>query len=250
MLNKIAVDTHTHTVLSGHAWSTLTENANAAASLGMHGICLTEHGPRIPGGAVDYAPAAQMMLPTLISGVTIFRGVEANIVDFAGNIDIEMRFINRTEFALASIHDIVLKPGTPEENTAALVGVLSHPYIDMVGHIDDAKTPNLYEEVILAAKDLGKLIEINNNSLLVRRGSEPNIRQIARLCKKHQARVCVSSDAHFWTMIGNVSPSLMLIDDIGFPDELVVNRSADSFHAYLAERADRLRRTGSIRKKR
>ena len=41
----IEVDTHTHTVLSGHAWSTLNENCIAASSRGLKGLCLTEHGP-------------------------------------------------------------------------------------------------------------------------------------------------------------------------------------------------------------
>ena len=42
------IDTHTHTVVSGHAWSTLTENVNSARQKGLKGICLTEHGPDMP----------------------------------------------------------------------------------------------------------------------------------------------------------------------------------------------------------
>ena len=34
---KLEVDTHTHTVLSGHAHSTLMENAAAAAKMGLKG---------------------------------------------------------------------------------------------------------------------------------------------------------------------------------------------------------------------
>ena len=38
---KVAVDTHTHTILSGHAFSTLSENVAAAKARGLYGICLT-----------------------------------------------------------------------------------------------------------------------------------------------------------------------------------------------------------------
>lgn len=249
MLSQIAVDTHTHTVLSGHAWSTLQENAAAGAKRGLYGLCLTEHGPAIPGGCVDYVPAAQVMLPEFVEGVRIFKGTEANLVDFEGNIDIPMRFMNRTEFAVASMHDIVMTPGAMRQNTDAIMAALHHPFIDMPGHIDDAKTPYEFEAVILEAKKLGKLIEINNNSLLVRRGSDANIRVIADLCRRHDVRVCVSSDAHFSTMIGAVSPALALLADVGFPDELVVNRDAETFGNYLAERTSRLKTSGSMRMK-
>lgn len=249
MLDRIAIDTHTHTVLSGHAWSTLTENAAAAKSLGLYGICLTEHGPAIPGGCVDYVPAAQLMLPDFVDGVRVYRGTEANIIDFVGTIDIDMRFMNRTEFAVASNHDLVGVPGTVAQNTDAAIGSLHHPFIDMVGHIDDAKVPVDFEPVVVAAGKLGKIIEINNNSLAIRRGSQANIRTIAGLCKRHGVRVSVSSDAHFCSMIGNVKPALDLLAEAGFPDELVVNRDVASFEAYLAERTERLRTSGSMRMK-
>ena len=38
---QIAVDAHTHTVMSGHAWSTITENCRAAAEKGLSAICMT-----------------------------------------------------------------------------------------------------------------------------------------------------------------------------------------------------------------
>ncbi len=249
MLDHIAIDTHTHTILSGHAWSTLTENAKAAADRGLTGLCLTEHGPRIPGGAVDYLPAAQKMLPRRLFEIDIYQGTETNIVDFNGAIDIPMRFLDRTDFAIASLHDIVIKPGNSQQNTAGLIGALNHPFIDMLGHIDDAKVPCDFEAIILEAKKLGKIIEINNNSLLVRRGSEPNIIALAKLCMQHSVRICVSSDAHFWTMIGDVEPALKVLRYVGFPEELVANRSKEAFEQYLRDRKVRLENCGFSRNK-
>ena len=249
MLERIEVDTHTHTVLSGHAWSTLAENAAAAAALGMKAICLTEHGPAIEGGAIQYVPSAQIMLPHTINGVIVYKGTEANIVDFDGNIDIAMRFMNRTEFAIASIHDMVMVPGSVAQNTSAIIGALHHPFVDIPGHIDDVKVPSDFEPIVIEAGKLGKLIEINNNSLLVRRGSDVNIRKIAGLCMRYGVRVAVASDAHFMTMVGNVQPALKLLAEENFPDELIVNRTADSFGAYLAERNQRIKSSGSMRMK-
>lgn len=240
MLQRIMVDTHTHTVLSGHAWSTLRENAVAAAKRGMAGMCLTEHGFELPGAGPFFLTPAQKMLPTEIEGVRVYYGVEANIMDMTGRVDIEDRMLFGSDWNIASMHEICMRPGNPEENTAAFKAALAHPAVDMLGHIDDGKTPNILEEVVLEAGRLRKIIEINNNSLRVRKGSVERIEEIAGLCKRHGVRVSVSSDAHFDTMIGAVEPALELLGRLDFPDELVINRSREAFEEYLAERAARL----------
>ena len=40
------VDTHLHTVASGHAYGTVTEMAKAASLKGLEMIALTDHGDR------------------------------------------------------------------------------------------------------------------------------------------------------------------------------------------------------------
>lgn len=240
MLKTIQVDTHTHTVLSGHAWSTLRENARAAAQRNLAGLCVTEHGYAMPGSGPFFLPSTQNMLPEYIEGVRIYYGVEANIVDLQGGLDIGTKVLFDSEFTIASMHDLCVEPGSPRENTKAYVAALAHPCVDMLGHIDDRKTPSDFEAVVAEAARLGKLIEINNNSLLIRKGSPERVEEIARLCARHGARVSVSSDAHFDEMVGSVAPALELLGRVDFPDELVVNRSADSFKEYMGERAARV----------
>ena len=46
---KILADTHSHTLASGHAYSTITEMAEAAAAKGLEVLALTEHAPKMPG---------------------------------------------------------------------------------------------------------------------------------------------------------------------------------------------------------
>lgn len=240
MLEKIAVDTHTHTVLSGHAWSTLRENAAAAAKSGLYGICLTEHGPEMPGSGPFFIPSAQRMLPDFIEGVRVYQGIEADIVDYGGKLDIDDRMLAGTEFCIASLHDLTIRSGTLERNTDAMLGALDNPCVDMLAHIDDRKMPVNFEAVVLEAGRQGKIIEINNNSLLIRKGSRERVEEVARLCARHGVRVSVSSDAHFDTMIGNVGLALDLLGRVGFPDDLVVNRSSEAFEAYLGERRTRV----------
>ena len=45
---KYALDVHTHTIISGHAYSTLMENAKAASEKGIKVLGTTEHGCTMP----------------------------------------------------------------------------------------------------------------------------------------------------------------------------------------------------------
>ncbi|MFW5991661.1 MAG: PHP domain-containing protein, partial [Halanaerobiaceae bacterium] len=51
---KIEVDLHMHTLNSGHAYSTITEMAKAAAGQNLKLIAVTDHGPLLPGGPHEY----------------------------------------------------------------------------------------------------------------------------------------------------------------------------------------------------
>ncbi len=235
------VDTHTHTVVSGHAWSTLSENVYAAKKRGLKGLCLTEHGPEMPQGAPGYIPLSQTMLPAKLDEVRIYKGIEADIIGYDGSIDISDKYLPYCEFVIASIHQPVLPGGTTGQNTDAFINALKNPHIDILGHPDDPKAPCDFEAVVRAAVSNNKLLEMNNNSLSeLRPGSLPNLIRYIELCKKMEARICVASDAHFHTMVGNVSPMMRLLDEQQYPPQLIVNLTITSFEAYLSERKRRI----------
>ena len=48
---KILLDTHTHTLASTHAYSTVLEMAKKASEEGLEAIAITDHAPGIPDGA-------------------------------------------------------------------------------------------------------------------------------------------------------------------------------------------------------
>ena len=65
----------------------------------------------------------------------------------------------------------------------------------------------------------------------------PNARvnnlEILRLCKKYEVPVILGSDAHISFDIANYENLYPLLNETGFPDELVINYSSDRFLAYL-----------------
>ncbi len=236
------IDTHTHTVLSGHAWSTLSENCFAARARGMKGLCLTEHAPGIEGGAPSFIPHSQRMLPDVIDGIRVYKGIEVNILDHQNHLDISPQYLPLCEFVIASIHSHMFSErAIRDANTTTYLHMLQNPYIDILGHADDPSVPCDFEALVTEAQKQGKLLELNNNSTTTHRpGSLPSLKQYIICCKEHRQRVCVASDAHFHTMVGNMIPLMTLLEELKFPPELIVNLTKERFDAYLRERTARI----------
>ena len=78
-------------------------------------------------------------------------------------------------------------------------------------------------------------MEINENTFSVRKGSISNCLTIAKLCKKHGVPIIVNSDAHFHTQLGHYDRVIKLLEEIDFPEELVVNADVQRFESYLKQ---------------
>ena len=233
---RIVVDTHTHSVASGHAYSTIEELAKVAATRGLSGFVLTDHGPAMPGGTHPWHFGNLRVMPPLIHGVRFYKGIEANIVDLDGNIDLVEREMSRLDFMLAGLHEVCLAPGSKEANTRALVAALANPWVDAISHPGNPLFPVDLEAVVRAAGEQGKALEINNSSFTIRQGSEVNCARIVGLCGDLGTRIVVGSDAHFSADVGSFDRALALIAEVGLSEELVINADLGRFEAFLAER--------------
>jgi putative hydrolase len=234
---KIAVDTHTHTVASGHAYSTVYELALGARKRRLKGFVLTDHGPALPGGTHPYHFSNMRILPERICGVRFFRGIEANILDLEGTLDLGDDYLVQLHFAYAGLHEICFPPRGEADNTAALVAALRNPLVDAISHPGNSVYPVDIRAVVLAAKENGKAIEINNGSFRVRQGSRDRCEEYAKLCAETGTLVVCASDAHYWSDVGRVDLALDLIKKVGIPREQVINATMASFEAFLTRRA-------------
>lgn len=238
---NVELDTHTHTVLSGHAYGTLKENAQAAFEIGLRGFVCADHGPEIPGAAPAFTLTAVLDgLPENIEGVRLVKGAEANIMDRDGTLDLAEPFLGVTEFVIASLHTVSFPPADRETNTAAVLSALSNPWVDCIGHPGNPKYPLDYEALVRRSQELGKPVEINNHSFKYRRGSDVNCREIIRLCRKMDVPVVVSSDAHSSYGVGHFERALAVLEDEGFPQELILNGDFGRFLRYLEGRRERV----------
>lgn len=237
---KLVVDTHTHTVSSGHAYSTVQEMAKGASSNGIEIMAITDHGSAMKGAPHLYHFGNLRVIPEILYGVRIVKGVEANIMDFEGNTDMPYGYLKKLEFAMASFHDICIAPGSCEENTRAAIGALRNPYIDAIAHPGNPQFEVDIDAVVKAAKEHNKLIEINNNSFSVRAGCDENCLEFAIKCKEYGVRMICGSDAHISFDVGKFDKVKEIFEKAQVPEELILNSSAEKFERYLLERKERI----------
>jgi putative hydrolase len=78
------VDTHNHTVASTHAYSTVHDYLPIARARGIKLFALTDHGPDMADAPHYWHFVNMRVLPRVVDGVGILRGIEANIRNEAG----------------------------------------------------------------------------------------------------------------------------------------------------------------------
>lgn len=233
---KIELDVHTHTIASGHAFSTLQEMVQAASEKGLKLLGITEHTPGIPGSCSPIYFRNLYVVPRRMYGVDLLLGAEINILDCEGNIDMDEFYLNLLDLRIAGIHSLCYAGGTPEENTHGMVQAIANPYIHIISHPGDGTAKLNFEPIVLAAKEHHTLLEINNSSLRPCRkkmDARDNNLEILRLCKRYEVPVILGSDAHISFDIATYDYALQLVGETEFPEELIMNTSVEKFKTYL-----------------
>lgn len=232
---KIVADLHCHTIASVHAYNTLRDNLNVAKAKDLVGLAITDHGIACP----DSPPLSYfenlMSLPKWVEGIRLLKGVEANIIDYDGNLDMPEALLKKLEIVVASFHQTTTKPGSFEEHTKAYLKLAENPNVNFIGHSGTPAFCYDYAKVIPVLKKYGKIVEINAHSFICRKSSIPNCTEILRICKKNDVRIVVNSDAHSEFELGSWDLALEKIAEVGFPEELIINSSPENFFNYLKE---------------
>lgn len=231
---QIEVDIHTHTVASGHAYSTLAENALAASEQKLKLLAITDHGPAMPGAPHAWFFQNMKVIPRAMHSVGILRGTEANIVNRKGELDIEEPLFGCLDIVLASLHEPVIPPASKNINTDTVINTMASGKIDVFAHGGNPNFPIDTDAVAEAAVAHNVLIEINNSSLTTSRtGSEKNCLFLAEAVAKADGRLIFGSDAHIACNVGKFSACLALVKKINFPVKNILSFSAHKTLEFL-----------------
>ena len=236
----IKVDLHTHTLYTPHAFCTIMENIEVAIERKLEAIAITDHGPATEDAPHHWHFSNCRDIPRTVKGMTVIRGVECSYMDIASGLDLEDWILERLDIVISSMHQPAFEG---EDFVKLMLNAARNPRIHIMGHIGRTKfslSDGEYEKIVLAAKENGKLIELNNHCL--EKTDRPyfaaNAKKIMIACKKHNVPIVVNTDAHFCTKVGDTELAQKLLGEINFPEELVMNTSLKKLTDFLKLKLD------------
>ena len=219
------IDLHTHTLSSGHAThDSITDLAREASVRGMQILGISDHGPASPGSAgLSYFRSLALCERSRF-GLELRYGVEANILDFSGALDLPDDILKQLDYCIISTHRPIFSSGSAAENTRAYIRAMKHPKVRIIGHCDDSRFPVDYSELVQAALEYEVFPEINNVSLLpesYRKDCRTNCIRLLEACRRYNCPVVLSSDSHGKSHVGDVTECVKLIRQLDFPEKLI-----------------------------
>lgn len=231
------VDTHAHTVASTHAYSTIHDYITVAKEKGLKLFAITDHGPDMADAPHFWHFVNMRVLPRVVDGVGILRGIEANIKNVNGEIDFFGDYLQELDIVLAGFHEPVFPPSDRQTHTKAMIATIKSGCVDIITHPGNPAYPIDINLVAQAAAKYNVALEINNSSFLAsRKGSEGNCLAIARAVRDAGGLLVMGSDSHVSFSLGEFEHAIDIINKAEFPHERLLNRSPRALLSFLADR--------------
>jgi len=208
------------------------EYINQAKKLKMKVIGISDHGPSDDSTTANEVYFMTLeRIPKKINGIRVLKGIEANIIDDKGNLDISDKTVNRLEYVMANFHEgSTYEDGGIKKNTEVMIktirsgkiNVNTHPFHNHKFEIDIEKiTKEACKNDVLLELDLQYIKKhINERNSL---DHLENIKKMVKGVKRCGKKLIVNSDAHNIWELADDTPLKKIKKEIGLNDEMVIN---------------------------
>ena len=234
----LKIDLHIHTVLSGDSHSTMSEYIERAKKLKMKVIGISDHGPGINHVTSHNHFRSLRRIPPVIDGIRVLKGIEANIIDTKGNIDLNDDILKNLDYTLASIHN-----GTPYKDKGASINTLSYinaiksGKVKIISHPFQTEVETEIEPIAIAACENNVLLEVDLFYLKPKILNEKNktkLKKMIEIVKIHGKKVIVNTDSHnIWELGDDSVLTKELKKELGLTDDLIINNYPDELEKFL-----------------
>lgn len=227
---QIIGDYHTHTIYS-HGKGTIRDNVEVAINKGLKEVAICDHGP----GHVIYGIKREQIFEMRKEidqinkeygkhGIRVLLGLEANVMDYDGNIDVDDEMLQVLDMLLLGFHyGILPRSGKSigyfyglnplskvlpfldktmvDLNTQAMIKAIEKYPIDIITH-PGSKAKMDIEKVAEAAYNHNTALEINSHH------SQLSIKNIEKALNT-KVKFYINSDAHHPQDVGEFQEGIM-----------------------------------------
>ncbi|HEX3020017.1 MAG TPA: PHP domain-containing protein [Chitinispirillaceae bacterium] len=230
----LEIDLHVHSLFSHCGLHTILELINQARVTGMKGLAITDHGLTM-GGRLNDVFYNRFRCP--FEDIRLLKGIECNILDEQGAIDLPESFLPFMDIVLLGIHHNTPKGCPREYYTSLLIRAMEkNPAIDIITHPNDSIYPLDYLSIAKKASASGIALELNNSRILYSRSSVDDTLNLLRICKQEKCQIAVCSDTHAIQELGQDSSVAPLLKMVDFPEELLITSNAAATMKFIQNR--------------
>ncbi|KLU63564.1 putative phosphatase YcdX [Peptococcaceae bacterium CEB3] len=219
---KIIGDFHIHTIASGDAFGTIKEIVQVAKRKRLKCIAITDHGPKMPASSHYYFFESLIDNVSKDSEMLIYPGVEANIINLDGSLDLPETILQRLEFIHASFHTFSWNVHDRDRNTQALLSSLLKYNVKCIAHPNYPYYEIDFQKIIPILLDKHIAIEINNKALKKDKNWS-RFRNVIKTCQEQGVKFLINSDAHNPDDTGNFGLSIEFANYCGLEEEDILN---------------------------
>lgn len=260
-LQMLNVDFHCHTIASVHGMNTIEEMLRRADKIGLSAVALTDHCPGLDNtlwianrfgeeanwkGVIKAAdlPYFKTFLsrysPPEELKVKLFKGIECNILENGKQAtDIPASLAGEFDLIIASLHPIpaLFKSKDQDIITERYLAAMEEP-LDVIGHPFQRSWCPSPKPFVRKAAEKGIALELNNASLLLEKSDVDKVTEMLILAKQYSCGISLASDAHATNeLAGNTGINKML-EQTGFPSELLVNDTLEKAESFIQQRKE------------
>jgi len=244
---KCTGDFHTHSEYS-HGKGKLRENIEVAIEKGLRELAITDHGPQTWNfirlgvkNAEELLSIAEKirLLQLEYPEIKLYSGVEANILNRVGELDVPASVLDRLDITAVGYHLLIFPinlhsakeiiidnrityryfPGKRDEirqrNTEALIKTIQKYDVDFITHPGYGVDIDTYELARVCAEE-NTYLEIN-----ARHGELTE--DFVRAAAETDVKFIINSDAHSPEQVGEQEAGLKIVERLNLTEGRVVN---------------------------
>ena len=238
--NNIIADFHVHTIASKHAYSTLKENIDVCKSRNIKYVAITDHyfhdgienECKNETSRISYIDRVNRVEKdcTVIAGAEFNLGQKIYSWDKLSKltwrpIGLHNSFFDTSNSSLNFIYNL-FEEATFNKKHNAFVHIERE--LHKVNHrkhgvlSDDTKL--FLEKVVKMAKEKDILLEINETSIITNDGGcFDRLKYWLEIAKDNRCEIYLGTDAHYCMEAGLFDNAIKLLNEIGYPEELILN---------------------------
>ena len=231
----IECDLHIHSIRSSCGFHTLLEIVNIMCEKGCKAFALTDHSPLHNTPHAHFSVMLKRM-PRVISGMRLFKGIEATILNDEGDLDVPEFAGFAYEVILAALHEsdeFSTNAGKAGNTRAVINAMKKNPLVKIVTHPYYKAFPLDLDAITDVACETNTALEINNSYILNEKADLEALACMLELTKEKGTMLCVNSDGHMFNEMGTYNLALKFMESYGIDSFNIINRTLENTLAFL-----------------